>query len=148
MAASAVSLPRNRWAIVPQPPAPTLRLSRVTGEFVVARLDPSRPVPRDIFTVVAPVLSVTRTRSEVSIVCPPAVAPPGADVDGPWTAWYIEGPIPFGMTGVVQAVVSPLSARGIPVFVLSTFDSDVILVPAGNTEEAETALQDAGHELV
>lgn len=129
-------------------PAPTLRLSRIDGEFVIARLDPAAPVPVGLFTADAPMLSVTRTKSEISIVCPPALAPQGAEVDGPWTAWYILGPIPFGLTGVVQAVVSPISARAIPVFVVSTFDSDVLLVPTAFTEAAVAALSEAGHELV
>jgi hypothetical protein len=128
-------------------PPPTVRLSRIDGEFVVARLDPAAPLPPELFTADAPILSVTRTTSELSIVCLPTLAPKGADTDGPWDAWYIEGPIPFGLTGVVQSVVSPLSARAIPVFVVSTFDSDLILVPSTHAAVAAAALREAGHEV-
>lgn len=95
----------------------------------------------------SPVVSVTRTSTELSIVCPAALAPAEAEVDGPWSAWYIRGPIPFGLTGVVQSVVSPLSTRGIPVFVVSTFDSDLIMAPADRATDAASALVDAGHEI-
>lgn len=81
-------------------------------------------------------------------MCPRALAPSGAEVEGPWSAWYIQGPIPFGLTGVVQSVVSPLSVRAIPVFVVSTFDSDLVMAPAAHAEEAAAALREAGHELL
>lgn len=129
------------------PPAPTVHLSRIDGEFVIVRLDPAAPLPSELFAADAPLLSVTRTSSELSIVCPPALAPTGADTDGPWCALYIEGPIPFGLAGVVQAVVSPISTRAIPAFVVSTFDSDLILVPSADASDAAAALREAGHEV-
>lgn len=128
-------------------PAPTVHLSRIEGELVIAKLDPAEPVPTKLFAEDAPVLSITRTSTEVSIVCPRALAPNGAEVDGPWAAWYIQGPIPFSLTGVVHAVVSPLSARAIPVFVVSTFDSDLIMAPVARAEDAAAALREAGHVL-
>ena len=111
------------------------------------RLDPGAPLPSELLAADAPILSVTRTNSELSIVCPPTLAPTDAEVDGPWCAWYIEGPIPFGLAGVVLSVVSPISARAIPVFVISTFNSDLILVPSANAGDAVAALRASGHEL-
>lgn len=130
------------------PSALSLGFSPVAGEFVIARLDPAAPIPSELLNGPAPLLSVTRTGSELSIVCPPASAPPSAEIDGPWCAWYIDGPIPFELTGVVQAAVSPLSARAIPVFVISTFDSDVIMVPVNHADDAARALREAGHSLI
>lgn len=126
---------------------PTVRLSRVEGEFAVARLGPGAPTPSALLAAHASIVSVTRTASELSIVCRFSDAPEGAEVDGPWSAWYVLGPIPFGLTGVVRAIVSPLSERGIPVFVISTFDSDLIMAPTPREGDAEAALLDAGHEI-
>jgi hypothetical protein len=133
--------------IVNSSSVPSVRLSLIAEDLVVARLAATAPVPSELFAASAPVVSVTRTGSELSIVCPAALAPAGAEIDGPWSAWYIQGPIPFGLTGVVQAVVSPLSTRGIPVFVVSTFDSDVIMAPADQAANAASALIEAGHEI-
>lgn len=128
--------------------SPVVRLSRIDEELFIARLDPGNPVPFEMFAAGATILSVTRTSLELSIVCPRSHIPEGAEVDGPWCAWYVNGPIPFGLTGVIEAVVSPLSARSIPVFVVSTFDSDIIMAPAAHAAYAATALRDAGHELI
>lgn len=128
-------------------PAPRVRLARIPGEFVIARLDPRDEVSPELLIAPAAVMSVTRTPSELSIVCPRALAPERAQIDGPWSVWYVEGPIPFGLTGVVQAVVAPVSNRGIPVFVVSTFDSDLLMVPTAHTDDAALTLRDAGHEV-
>jgi uncharacterized protein len=41
-----------------------------------------------------------------------------------------------------------LAEKGVPIFALSTFDTDYVLVDAGNVEIALQALRDAGHQLV
>lgn len=127
--------------------SPTVRLSRIDEELFIAKLGAGATIPAELLASDATVVSITRTASEVSIVCPRALVPQGAELDGPWSAWYVVGPIPFGLTGVVQAVVSPLSERSIPVFVVSTFNSDILMAPASRTEDAAAALSDAGHEL-
>lgn len=130
------------------PSTPTVRLTRIDDELFIAKLGPRAPIPTELLAADANVVSITRTRSETSIVCPLALVPEGAEVDGPWSAWYVVGPIPFGLTGVVLSVVSPLSARSIPVFVVSTFDSDILMAPTERAADAAAALRDAGHELI
>ncbi|MCC9145869.1 MULTISPECIES: ACT domain-containing protein [unclassified Arthrobacter] len=76
-----------------------------------------------------------------------AVAPADAEIDGMWAAFYASGPIPFGLTGVVTSLVAPLSAAGCPVFVVSTFDGDILMVPAPQYGQARDVLQAAGHTL-
>ena len=123
----------------PHDPSPKCWPLRIDEEFVIVRLDPAAPLPPELFAADAQLLSVTRTSSELPIVCPPALDPTGADTVGPWCAWYIDGPIPFNVTGVVQSVVSPISARAIPMFVVSTFDSDLILVPSAHAAGGRAA---------
>jgi hypothetical protein len=128
---------------------PSIALRQLPGEYVVARL----AVPGDASRALGEVLatgafvSVTRTPQELSIVCPAGSSPEAAEIDGPWIALYAAGPIPFGMTGVVTSLVSPLSKAGCPVFVVSTYDGDVLMVPGDAADRARDALQDAGHIL-
>lgn len=95
----------------------------------------------------AALLSVTRTDQEISIVCEAGAAPQAAELDGPWRALYVCGPIPFGLTGVVASLVEPLAADDCPVFVISTFDGDVLLTPSDRHADATTALRRAGHTI-
>lgn len=129
---------------------PSVHLQQLPGEYVVARLPASRDLTHVMheFAETASFLSVTLTPQELSIVCPTGSAPAGAELDGPWVALYAAGPIPFGLTGVVTSLVSPLSAMECPVFVISTYDGDVLMVPSPQAERAREALARAGHVFV
>ena len=126
-----------------------VHLRPLVGDYVIARLPAGAAVPSTLLS--APpgngFVSVTRTPQELSIVCPADAAPTGATIDGTWTALYVGGPIPFGLTGVVTSLVAPLSAAGCPVFVLSTFDGDILMVPSARGDQARDLLTAAGHTL-
>jgi hypothetical protein len=49
--------------------------------------------------------------------------------------------------GMLSAVVAPLAADGLPVWVASSFDGDLVLVPADRLEEVCAVLQAAGHQV-
>ena len=50
-------------------------------------------------------------------------------------------------TGMLSAIVAPLAAAELPVWVASSFDGDVVLVPARRLDEAIDVLRSVGHEL-
>lgn len=129
---------------------PSITLRELPGDYVIARLAPTTDLGRVSTACLeaGPFASVTRTPQELSLVCPAGSAPPEAEVDGPWVALYAAGPMPFGLTGVATSLVSPLSSIGCPVFVVSTFDGDVLMIPKGDAERARTALGSAGHTLL
>lgn len=53
----------------------------------------------------------------------------------------------FSMIGVVASLVTPLAEAGISVFVVSTFDTDYLLVKADDLARATAALRAAGHDV-
>jgi len=92
---------------------------------------------------------VVRTRDELSIVCAESLIPPNAEgllIEGGWRALRLEGPFPFAMAGVLASFVQPLSDAQVPIFAISTFDTDYVLVKNHNLKDALTALGAAGHE--
>jgi uncharacterized protein len=96
---------------------------------------------------------VVRTRDEISIVCSEDVAmadrlPDSALCERGWLALQLEGPFPFSMTGVLASFVQPLAAAQVPIFAISTFDTDYVLIKREDLERAVSALQAAGHEEV
>ena len=54
----------------------------------------------------------------------------------------------FDLPGLLAAVVAPLAAAQVPVFVASTFHADLVLVPVERHGDAVTALEEAGHKIV
>jgi uncharacterized protein len=94
---------------------------------------------------------VVRTLDELSMVCSEDICTEGRISDGApvergWVALKLEGPFPFSMTGVLASFVEPLAAAQVPIFAISTFDTDYVLIKRTNLEQAVSALGAAGHE--
>ena len=93
---------------------------------------------------------VVRTPDELSIVCTEdrteERTPEAARVERGWAALKLEGPFPFSMTGVLASFLEPLAESRIPIFAISTFDTDYVLVKHEFVERAIAALAAAGHE--
>lgn len=123
-----------------------LRFRCLTGLYAIARLAPDTVLPdwatKGNFT------SITSTRDELSIVCPAENLP--ADIHSPhhWICLKLEGPFPFELTGVLLSFIQPLSDNGVPIFAISTYDTDYVLIPEEFAAVALDQLQKAGHELL
>jgi hypothetical protein len=59
----------------------------------------------------------------------------------------IEGPFAFSEAGILLSFIEPLSNRGIPIFAVSTFDTDCVLVKEDFAGAAMQALEAAGHQV-
>jgi len=66
----------------------------------------------------------------------------------PWMCLKIEGPFSFAEVGVLSSFIGPLAEKGVPIFAISTFDTDYVLVGEGYVETTLQALKDVGHELL
>jgi hypothetical protein len=119
-------------------------LTLLPGRFAVCRLDAASPLPA---WPPGPFVSVTRTAQELSVVCPEEAAPAGARAEAGWKAFRLEGPVPFSTVGVISSMTAPLAAQGISVFVVSTFDTDYLLVKEGQLARAQKALVQAGYPV-
>ena len=125
--------------------AAALHLDVLPGSSAVARLSPSDEVPgwaRD-----GTLSAVVRTAHELTIVCPPAAIPAGVRSEGPFRALAVRGPLDFALTGVLASLAAPLARDGISIFVLSTFDTDLLLVREHDLPAARASLQAAGHGI-
>lgn len=122
-----------------------LELAWIAGTYAVARLDAAAEVPA---IGAARFLSVTRTVDELSIVCAQDDAPASARVEGPYALLRVVGTLAHDLTGILVRLLVPLGDARVPIFALSTFDTDYLLVPAGDRARAEAALVAAGHRFV
>lgn len=123
-----------------------LKFRCLPATFAICRLAPDAPIPASIAT--APFISTTRTAEELSIVCPVSQVPQNAKSESPWTCFKLEGPFPFSLTGVLASFIDPLAQSGVPIFAISTFDTDYVLVKEESAATALETLQAAGHELI
>jgi hypothetical protein len=122
-----------------------LRLSRYPETLAVVRLGPGVEVPS--WAESSSIFSVTATATETSVVCAARSVPKKSVHQRPFTAFAVEGPLDFALTGVLAQLLAPLAAAEISVFTLSTYDTDWILVPSDEADRAEEAWRRSGHEV-
>jgi len=123
----------------------TVRLVPLDGRYGIARLAPDAPLPA--WGDGPGFVSLTRTADELSVVCRQERIPDGVRRDVDWRCLALAGPFAFGETGIVASVVGPISAGGLGVFVVSTFDGDHLLVKAADFAAACDLLAAAGHGI-
>jgi hypothetical protein len=117
--------------------------------LAVCQLAPGADIPA--WASNAELFCATRTRDELSIVvmeesCPEEVRTKEVRIERGWIALKLEGPFPFSMTGVLASFLQPLAEAQIPIFAISTFDTDYVLIKRDNLERAIRALSAAGQE--
>ncbi|KAG1754929.1 ACT domain-containing protein [Suillus paluster] len=123
---------------------PCLELELLDQTFFVKQLPVDAGVPVAIVSGLnaaqdnPSIFSITRTREEISIV--------GEAIgeDGEWKCIKIAGPMEFGMTGVICGFTTPLKNANVPVFAMSTWNTDYVLIPRGKVDEAVAALMEDG----
>ena len=98
-------------------------------------------LPRDFYFI-------GRTDEEISLVCRTEDAPKRtAEREDGWRGFRIQGPLDFGLVGILARVSGVLAARSIPLFAVSTYDTDYVFVKSDRFDEALRALEAAGHQI-
>lgn len=123
-----------------------LKFRWLPGPYAIVRLAPNSAVPE--WATKGEFTSITRSSDELSIVCPAENLPREVHSLHHWICLRLEGPFPFSQTGVLLSFIEPLSNNGIPIFAVSTYDTDYVLVPEDFAGVTQQALADAGHELL
>ena len=120
-----------------------MKLELLDGRYAVVRLDAGEPLPG--WATGGPFVSLTRTEAELSVVCPEQAVPAGAQAEPGWRCLRVAGPLGFGMTGILASLAGPLASSGVSIFVVSTYDTDYLLVQERDLDRGADALTRAGH---
>ncbi|KAI9179277.1 hypothetical protein H9P43_005940 [Blastocladiella emersonii ATCC 22665] len=127
--------------------------------FAIHRLPPSAAAHlRADLLARHPFATVSRTRDELSVLVPDTVTVGDllhdathageAKTEASYGAFKIDGVLDFSLVGILARVAGTLAAHGIPVFVVSTFDTDYVLVKDARVGDAVAALRGEGHTVV
>jgi len=136
-----------------------LSLELLNDIFAVQQIPVDEPIPSHVLRRLGEpggseqlnFVSITRTNEEISIVYNATQSPDVPDADqelAKWRCIKIRGPMDFGLTGVLCSFTTPLKTAGIPIFALSTWNTDYILVPKGKAKEAKAALLQDGWKFL
>jgi len=97
-----------------------------------------------------PLISITRTEHETSVICPTSAVPeevPGP-VQGPLVGVYVDERLDFSQAGILVGLLKPLADAGIPVLTVSTYDTDWVLLEASQAAAASSVWRAAGYHVV
>jgi len=123
-----------------------LKFRLLPGVFAISRLPPDSAAPdwagRSTFTC------ITRTADELSIVCPLEHVPAEHNQGARWCCFQLAGPFAFSQVGILASFIGPLAASDIPIFAISTYDTDYVLIIEESIGAALECLKAAGHQLI
>lgn len=136
----------------PTPPAcfdlrmanPSLSFTVHQERLAICRLPADAAIPdwaRGAF------VTISRTANELSVVCAQRDVPAAVQQERDKVMFGIDGVVPMTTVGLLAQLCSALAAASVPVFVISTFDTDYLLVGAGRFEAAAGALRSLGHRV-
>ncbi len=91
---------------------------------------------------------VGKTDEEISLVCPTPDVPDFTEAreDG-WRCFKIQGELDFSMIGVLSHLTSILAAEDMPLFAVSTFNTDYIFVKEDDLSKALFVLEEENHTV-
>lgn len=136
----------------------TLHLTLLGGRFAVCQAPHGLALPETLADV--EFVSVTRTADEVSVVLPESLAPllyaeqrhmgeedkavQKTRIEAGFACLMVQGPLDFAQVGILARLTGALAEARVPVFVLSTFNTDYLLVRDLHLATALAALRGAG----
>ena len=91
---------------------------------------------------------LARTDEEISLVCRTEDTPVcTTERDDGWRAFRVEGMLDLSLVGILSKLSAVLAENSIGLFAVSTYNTDYILVKAGNFDRALAILSEAGYEV-
>ncbi len=127
-----------------RPPA-RLDLELLPDRLAICRLNAKAHEP--VWAQKGNFTTITRTAEELSIVCPEANVPRETKCETARRAFRIAGTVDFATIGIIASLANPLAQAEISIFVISTYDTDYLMVNESALEKAIKVLEAAGHKV-
>lgn len=122
-----------------------LSLKVLDDDYSICRLKNTDIVPK--WADNSKFSSITRTKNELSIVCIQGAVPPDIKCEKDWKVIKIDSVLEFSMVGIISKISDLLAKNDVSIFVISTFDTDYVLVKSNNLSKTITVLSNAGYKI-
>jgi hypothetical protein len=116
-----------------------LTLVVLPNSLAVCRLEKEAQIPAWVYK--SSFYTVSKTTEELSVVCDQSVVPVAVKKQDNWKAFKVQGPLDFSQIGIISSLSKPLAENNIPIFALSTYDTDYILVESKYFDRAKEILK-------
>lgn len=111
--------------------SPKIEMSLLSDEYTIHRFEPNVCIPLEKLNNEA-MFHISKTDEELSVVCR-SIIDLDSDKEGkPYNCLKVLGPLDFSLVGIISRISGILKKGDIPIFVISTFDTDYILINKAN----------------
>jgi hypothetical protein len=117
------------------------KISILPEKFGICHFEARSPIPE--WAEKGEFFSITKTTQELSIVYPQDKIPPGVLYEPNWRGFRLEGVIDgIFAVGIIEALAKPLAENKIPIFNISTYQTNYLFVEEKNLKKAVKLLSD------
>ena len=121
-----------------------MEIKKIHQEFSVCQVEDYSLVNLD-----SEYIFIGKTDEEKSLVCITSEVPSNViQRDDGWKALRIEGVLDFSLIGILSKIATILADNNIPIFAVSTYNTDYLLIKEEKHEMALKALKNAGYKIV
>ena len=121
-----------------------MELQKLNRDFAVCKLKSAESIDLNKEFTFASI-----TDDEISLVCDVSNIPENTtDVEKGWKGLKIKGILDFSMIGIIAKISALFAEEKISIFVISTFNTDYVLVKKNSYEKAITVLRTNGYTVV
>ena len=123
-----------------------LKLKLLGDTFAIHRFSPSHGIPDAVYREAF--FGVVKTDEELSIVSRESLELGSEQCRRGWSCIKVSGPMDLNAVGILANLSKVLAEARISIFVVSTYDTDYILIPAEKSPAAIAALKGAGFQFI
>ena len=123
-----------------------MNLKIIPGDYSVCKLPSNSTIP--MWALESPFFTVSKTDDELSIACESRYIKDQPEAENNFSLIKVIGPLDFNLTGILTSLCTPLSEAKISVFVVSTFDTDYLLIKQEKIEQAQNVLIESGFSFI
>lgn len=125
---------------------PQLKLELLDDTFAIHSLSPSAKIPEAVLENAF--FGIIKTDQELCIICRSSLGLDSEYCDRGWICIKVLGPLDLTSTGILAKLSRVLADAQISIFIISTYDTDYILVKKEKTKKAVLALKTAGYQFM
>lgn len=122
-----------------------MKLKVLDDKYQVIRLKPDEKLPLEF--VSGEFFSITKTEEELSIVVKSGIEIQNNRIEDNWRIMQIVGTLDFSLIGILSKISAILADNKIAIFVISTYNTDYILVKEEKLKQAIEVLKENGYEI-
>ncbi|NKQ41921.1 MAG: ACT domain-containing protein [Sulfurovum sp.] len=111
--------------------------------FVIHRLAPDSKIPDTVYS--GKFFTISKSENELSIVCSSSIVLESQQSEDGWSCVRVVGELDFSMVGILAKISSLLAGVGVSIFVISTYDTDYILIKSDQLAIALNTLEAANY---